>query len=413
VTARQDRGGGAGDRGGARDGGAAEYARLEAALADVEPPFAVVDLDAFDANAADLARRAGGKPVRVASKSVRCRPLLRRALGTPGFRGLMTFTLRESLWLHADGFRDLLLGYPTAERAALAELATLVDDPPVVMVDDAAQLDLIDAAAPDRARPVRVCLDFDTSLALAGGRVRIGPKRSPLRTPGQVAALARAIVARPGFELAGLMGYEGHVAGVGDRPPNPLLGAGLRAMRRAAIAQVAERRAAVLAAVREVAPVPLVNGGGTGSLEATAAEPAVTEVTAGSGLFGPGLFDHYTGFRPRPAALFCLAVVRRPGGGLATATGGGYPASGPAGRDRLPTPHLPPGLRLTALEGAGEVQTPLAGPGAAALRVGDRVYLRHAKAGELCERFATLLLLQGGRVVDEVPTYRGDGRAFA
>jgi D-serine deaminase-like pyridoxal phosphate-dependent protein len=384
------------------------YERLEAALADVEPPFAVVDLDAFRANAADLARRAGGKPIRVASKSVRCRALLRAAL-TPPFRGLMTFTLRESLWLLEDGFDDLLLGYPTVDRGALAQLG---ERAPVLMVDSAEQLDLIDAAVPAAARPVRVCLDFDTSLELAGGRVRIGPKRSPLRTPADVAALARAVVARPGFELAGVMGYEGHVAGVGDRPPNPLLGAGLRAMQRAAIAQVAERRAAVVAAVREVAPVALVNGGGTGSLESTAAEPAVTEVTAGSGLFGPGLFDHYRAFRPRPAALFCLPVVRRPDAGIATLLGGGYPASGPAGRDRLPTPHLPPGLRLTALEGAGEVQTPLTGRGARALRPGDRVYLRHAKAGELCERFNTLHLLEGDRVVDEVPTYRGEGRAF-
>ena len=393
--------------------GRAEYERLEAALGGVEPPFAVVDLDALRANAADLARRAAGKPIRVASKSVRCRALLSEALSLPGFRGLMTFTLRETLWLHGHGFEDLLLGYPTAERAALAELAGLDSEhPPVLMVDSVEQLDLIDAAAPARRRPLRVCLEFDTSLELAHGRVRIGPKRSPVRTPAQAAALAREIVARPGFELAGVMGYEGHVAGVGNRPPNPLLGAAVRAMQRAAVAQLAQRRAAVVAAVRDVAPVPFVNGGGSGSISTTAVEQVVTEVTAGSGLYAPALFDRYCAFRPRPAALFCVAVVRRPGGGVATAQGGGYPASGPAGRDRLPVPYLPPGLKLTALEGAGEVQTPLTGRGAGALRAGDRVYLRHAKAGELCERFGALLLLQGDRIVDEVPTYRGESKAF-
>jgi D-serine deaminase-like pyridoxal phosphate-dependent protein len=391
----------------------AAYERLEAALAHVEPPFAVVDLDAFEHNAGDLVRRARGKPLRVASKSVRCRALLRRALDRPGFRGLMTFTLPETLWLHEHGFEDLLLGYPVTDRGALASLARIdAERPPALMVDSAEQLDLIDAAASVRRRPLRVCLEFDASLELAGGRARIGPKRSPLRTPEQARALAREVVARPGFELAGVMGYEGHVAGVGDSPPNPLLAAGVRAMQRAAVAQVAERRAAVVAAVREVADVPLVNGGGSGSIDTTAAEPVVTEITAGSGLLAPALFDRYRAFHPRPAALFCLPVVRRPDEKVATLLGGGYVASGAPGRDRLPQPHLPRGLKLTALEGAGEVQTPLTGPGARALRTGDRVYLRHAKAGELCERFNALLLLEGDRVVDEVPTYRGEGRAF-
>ena len=401
----------------------AAHARLEAALADVEPPFALVDLDAFWANGSDLLRRAEGKAVRVASKSLRCRPLLRAILDRPAselgvaasarFRGLMTFTLEETLWLYERGFDDLLLAYPSADRMALARLGEVDGErPPIVMIDSTAHLDLIDASAARRRRAIRVCLDFDTSLALAWGRVRIGPKRSPLRTPAQAAALARAVVARPGFELAAIMGYEGHIAGLGDRPSNRALGVAIRRMQRAARKQVAELRASVVAAVREVAPVEIVNGGGTGSLETTAAEPAVTEVTAGSGFYAPTLFDHYTAFRPRPAAIFCLPVARKPSRGVATVLGGGYPASGPAGRDRLPKPYLPPGLRLIGVEGAGEVQTPLTGAAARRLRPGDRVYLRHAKAGELCERFATLHLVAGDRVVDEVPTYRGEGLTF-
>jgi D-serine deaminase-like pyridoxal phosphate-dependent protein len=386
------------------------YAR---ATAHLDPPLALVDLDLLWANGEDLLRRARGKPARVASKSLRCRPLLERILARPGFAGLLTFTLPETLWLAGRGFGDLLLAYPTADRGALRELGTLdVERPPIVMVDSTDHLDLIDAAAGPGRRPIRVCLDFDTSLELAGGRVRIGAKRSPLRTPGDVAALAREVVARPGFQLAGIMGYEAHVAGVGDRPANRALGVAVRRMQRAATAQLAERRAAVVAAVREVADVPLVNGGGTGSLESTAAEDAVTEVTVGSGFYGPTLFDAYSRFRPEPAAMYCLPVVRRPARGVATALGGGYPASGAPGRDRLPSPYLPAGLRLTGSEGAGEVQTPLVGRAARDLRIGDRVFLRHAKAGELCERFASLHLVEGGEVVEEVPTYRGEGRTF-
>jgi len=386
----------------------------ERAFAGVDAPFALVDLDAMWENAAEMLARAAGTPIRVASKSVRCRALLEAILAREGFRGLMTFTLPESLWLHERGFEDLLLAYPTADHAALAELGRLdTERPPILMVDSAEQLDLIDAAAGAGRRAIRVCIEFDTSLWLAGGRVKVGVKRSPLRTPADARALAREIVRRPGFELAGVMGYEAHIAGVGDKPLGKLLERpAIRWLKRRSAAELSERRAAVVAAVREVAPVELVNGGGTGSIHSTVREQVVTEVTAGSGFYAPTLFDRYSGFKLRPAAMFAMPVVRRPSGGVATLLGGGYHASGAAGADRLPAPHLPPGLRLDSREGAGEVQTPVIGSAAATLRIGDRVYLRHAKAGELCERFDSLHLVSGGRVVDEVPTYRGEGRSF-
>jgi D-serine deaminase-like pyridoxal phosphate-dependent protein len=155
-----------------------------------------------------------------------------------------------------------------------------------------------------------------------------------------------------------------------------------------------------------------VNGGGTGSVESTAAESVVTEVAAGSGLFGPALFSGYRAFDPVPAAFFALPVVRRPGPGVATVLGGGYLASGPAEASRLPEPYLPAGLKLDPQEGAGEVQTPLHGDAARHLHAGDRVYLRHAKAGEMCERFDRLHLIDGDAIVEEVPTYRGEGKTF-
>lgn len=403
--------------------------RLERACAGLEAPFACVDLGAFWANAGDLVARARPKPARLASKSVRCRALQAAVLDRGlGFSGTLCFTLPEALWLASLGFDDLLVAYPTADRTALGELARLRAERPrtriTVMVDSREHLDLIEAAAnavagsgaPGSAaeRPsIRVCIDVDLSLHALGGRLHFGARRSPLRTPDEVVALAREIAARPGLELVGLMGYEAQIAGIPDTPAGRhLLGVAIRVLKRVSTRELAARRAAVVAAVREVAPLELVNGGGTGSLEATASEVAVTEVTAGSGLYGPALFDGYTTFSPRPAAFFALPVVRRPSHTVATALGGGYLASGSGDRDRLPKPHLPSGLRLDPREGAGEVQTPLFGGPAARLRLGDRVWLRHAKAGELCERFNSLHLIEGDRIVDEVPTYRGEGRCF-
>jgi D-serine deaminase-like pyridoxal phosphate-dependent protein len=379
---------------------------LDRATADIDPPFAVVDLAAFDANAADLLRRAHGTALRLASKSVRCRALQHRALDA-GFRGQLCFTLPEALWLAGHGFDDLLVAYPTADRAALRALAEGPHrDAIAVMVDSREHLELLASSG-----GARVCLDVDAGWWPAGGRVKIGAKRSPVRTPEQAAALATDAVARPGIELVGLMSYEAHIAGVGDAPPGPR-GAAIRAMQRASARELAQRRAAVVAAVRAVADLQFVNGGGTGSIERTAAEPAVTEVAAGSGLYGPTLFDSYRAFSPRPAALFALPVVRKPSPVIATVLGGGYLASGPGDRARLPRPVLPAGLRLDRIEGAGEVQTPVLGAAARGLALGDRVWFRHAKAGELCERFATLHLVRDGRIVDEVPTYRGEGQAF-
>jgi D-serine deaminase-like pyridoxal phosphate-dependent protein len=385
-------------------------AALDRATAALDPPFAVVDLDAFDANAADLLRRAGATALRLASKSVRCRALQQRALEA-GFRGQLCFTLSEALWLADHGLHDLVVAYPTADRAALRALARGPHRETIaVMVDGRAHLDLIEAAG---GGPVRVCLDVDAGWWPLRGRVRIGVKRSPVRTPEQAAALAAQTAARPGIELVGLMAYEAHIAGVGDAPPGRrAYGAAVRAMQRASARELASRRAAVVAAVRGVRELEFVNGGGTGSIERTAAEAAVTEVTAGSGLYGPTLFDAYRAFAVRPAALFALPVVRKPSPASATVLGGGYPASGPAGADRLPRPVLPAGLRLDRAEGAGEVQTPVLGPAAGDLALGDRVWFRHAKAGELCERFASLHLLRGEEIVDEVPTYRGEGQTF-
>ena len=398
---------------------AALHARYEAIFEAIPPPFAFVDLDAFAANARAMLAQAKGLPIRVASKSIRSIDLLRRAFALdPDFRGVLAFTLPEALHLARLGFDDVVVAYPSVDREAIsaaAKLAAAADSrPPVLMVDVVAQLDLIEATIGVGPSRLPVCIDVDAGYwALRGRLARIGPKRSPIHWPWQAKRLAEEIRGRPGTELAGVMAYEGQIAGVGDRVPGkPIRSALIRAMQSRSEADLRSRLPEILGAIRGVAEPRFVNGGGTGSLARTAAAGNVTELTAGSGFFAPTLFDTYSSLDLTPAAFFVLPVVRRPGPGIVTALGGGYPASGAGAPSRLPQPYLPTGLSLDSEEGAGEVQTPLLGTAAKGIRVGDRIYMRHAKAGELCERFNSLYLVSGDSIVDEVNTYRGDGHAF-
>jgi D-serine deaminase-like pyridoxal phosphate-dependent protein len=401
----------------------AERARLDAATKHLDAPLAVVDLDAFDQNASDLARRAAGRPIRVASKSIRCRYLLERVLRVPGYAGVMSYALPEALWLAetwagtdlAD--TDILVAYPTVDHAGLRALAASATARRSIsiVIDSPAHLDLVDAALGADHPEIRVCLELDVSWRPVLGRdiVHLGARRSPVFTPRQAAALAKAITARPGFRLVGVMGYEGQIAGVGDAPAGrPLMGPALRWVQQRSATELARRRSAAVRAVAGHAELEFVNGGGTGSIETTGTDSSVTEVAAGSGLIGPTLFDNYRRFTPRPAVLYALPVVRRPARRIATVFGGGYIASGASGSDRLPSPYLPDGLRLRAIEGAGEVQTPVVGRAADELRVGDRVWWRHTKAGELAERFTDYHVIEDDRVSRTVPTYRGEGRCF-
>ena len=394
------------------------WSRLNAAV-DALPdppatPIAVVDLDAFDANADDLVRRAAGKPVRVASKSLRVPALIERVLAREGFSGVLAFTVAEALWLHETGISDdVVVAYPSVDTAALRRLVASPSASAAitVMVDDVAHLDVIDSVRPAGSSTVRVALDVDAGLRVGGQH--IGPKRSPLFDTSDVVALARRVAGRDGFRLVGVMTYEGQVAGVQDDVPDQRTKSLLvRRLKGASMAQLEVRRREISEALARVVELEFWNGGGSGSVEATAADGAVTEIAAGSGLLVPGIFDHYASFTPRPAAYFGLRVTRKPTPAMATVHGGGLIASGATGADRSPVPWAPPGLHLTGLEGAGEVQTPLTGHPAALLTIGDLVWFRHAKSGELFEHVRDVHLVRGEAVTEVVPSYRGCDRAF-
>jgi D-serine deaminase-like pyridoxal phosphate-dependent protein len=382
----------------------ADFDRYTRLTAELEPPYAVVDLAAFRRNADDLVRRAAGTPIRVASKSVRSRALIKAALDRPGFHGVMSYSLPEAIWLARAGVDDILMGYPTVHRAALRELAADAElaSRITLMIDDFEQLAYVKSATGGGER-IRICLDVDASLRIFGQH--LGVRRSPLRTPDQVMDLARRVVADDAFELVGVMFYEAQIAGLPDTSP------AVRLVKKLSANELSDRRGLVVDAVKQVAPLRIVNSGGTGSIEVSSADPSVTEVTAGSGLYGPTLFDKYDVFQPEHAVAYALGVVRRPTPRIATLFGGGYIASGPAKKSRLPSPSWPLGLSLLGTEGAGEVQTPVVGENARGLRIGDRVWMRYAKAGEMLERFDVLHAIDGNELT-ELVTYRGEGKNF-
>lgn len=388
-----------------------DYTTYKQAFEGYALPFAYVDLDLLDENIRAIATRANGTPVRVASKSIRSRAILNRIFESdPIYQGVMCFTVSEAVWLSQHGFDDLLLGYPAWHPAAIRQACAMIQQGKTItlMIDSVAHVEHLQRIAAEENVTLPLCLDVDMSIDFPG--LHFGVWRSSVFNAEDALKVFDVIKRSPNLRLDGIMGYEAQIAGLGDKGSNPKTMM-IRLLKRRSIQPIAERRAQVVDALQTAgAALRFVNGGGTGSIETTIQEPAVTEVTAGSGFFAPGLFDHYQGFHHQPAAGFAIEVVRSPKPGIYTCHGGGYIASGEIGKVKQPVIFLPEGAKLTDLEGAGEVQTPVQYKGK--LQFGDPVFLRHSKAGELCERFNTLLLVQGGQVIDEIPTYRGEGMAF-
>ncbi|TNE92622.1 MAG: amino acid deaminase/aldolase [Deltaproteobacteria bacterium] len=390
------------------------YEQFRALLAHEPLPCALVDLDAVDANVELLLSRLGdGLTLRVASKSVRHVGLLRRLLERPRVRGLMTYSARETAFLAEQGFDDLFLAYPVArapEARVLAELAAKGVEL-VVTVDCAEHVRLLGDAARAAKTTLRLSVDVDASWRPMGAH--LGVRRSPVRSVEDALAVARSARDTAGVELVAVLGYEAQIAGMqDDNAGSRWLDPVRRAIKRGSKPAVKALRGAVVDALRrEGFAIGLVNGGGTGSVAYTSTDPSVTEITVGSGFLCPHLFDGYRDLDLRPAAFFAIPVVRQSDAGLVTAAGGGFVASGEAGKSRLPVVHLPRDMRPLDMEGFGEVQTPLT-QGTPAIGLGDPVICRHAKAGELMERFAEVLLVRGGEVVAREPTYRGLGGCF-
>jgi D-serine deaminase-like pyridoxal phosphate-dependent protein len=392
-----------------------DYAYYQGIFRGRPMPFAYLDLDLLDQNIRQIVARAEGKQVRLASKSLRSVAVMRHIFASGAcFQGIMSYSAPEAVYLASQGFTDLLIGYPAWNEQDIAAVAcsTAGGAQITLMVDSVEHVERVEAIASSQGVRLPLCLEIDMSMDIPG--LHFGVWRSPVRTPEQARPIIERIMASSHVLLDGLMGYEAQIAGLGDNFPGHMAkNAIVQRLKRRSVREIAERRAAIVELVKSYGlSRRFINGGGTGSMATTRKEDAVTEITVGSGFYAPALFDNYRDFRYQPAAGFAIEIVRRPRPSIYTCLGGGYIASGSVGPEKQPQPYLPPGAKLISLEGAGEVQTPIRYDGPNSLQLGNPIFMRHSKAGELCERFTHLLLVANGAIVDEVTTYRGDGQCF-
>ena len=398
-----------------------EYEKYKKMFNGYRYPLAFVDLDRFDENIAYVAAlmEQTGKTVRIASKSIRCLDLIKRVFqkGKDTYRGVLAFTMEEAGYLIDNGMDDIIVAYPSLQPSDIdifvektkqgATLSLVVDSPE--------HLETLSRVGEKAGIVLNACLDIDMSYRPFGSTAHLGVRRSPVHSLDQAVTLAKASQKLTGVRINSVMGYEAQIASVNDDyPGQSIKNAVLRFVKNRSVKELTKRRQKIVKAL-ELAGLDLrvVNGGGSGSLVSTGKDRSVTEVTAGSAFFAPGLFRYFNEVKFKPAAFFGLQVTRIPYKGIITCQGGGYVASGEVNANKLPWPTMPKGLNYLSMEGAGEVQTPLVLPKTAPdMNLFDPVFFQHAKAGELCERFNTLYLVQNQKVIKSIPTYRGEGKAF-
>lgn len=392
-----------------------DYQYYKKAFAAVRMPFAFVDLDKFDQNIATILKRSANKKIRIASKSVRCIQLLKRILAADTqYQGIMAYTVEEAIFLMQEGFDDILVAYPCVDKEQIMQLKSYLSQGKSIylMTDTLQHLEFLQACAQEMQVILPICVDVDLSMPFMG--IHFGVHRSSIKQVSDLKSYLELLKSCKNLSLQGLMGYEAQIAGIGNQQRGKKIFSKIISyLQKRSIPLLRKKRADFLFLIREYGiDLTFVNGGGTGSLESTREEEGVTEVTVGSGFYAPTLFDQYKQFRHEPAAAYAIAITRQPTATIYTCLGGGYTASGAFGADKIPMPYLPKGCALDANEQAGEVQTPIHYSGKEVLKIGDPIFMRHAKAGELCERFNDLYLLSKGEIIHTVPTYRGQGKCF-
>lgn len=386
------------------------YEGYKAIFANEQFPLAFVDLDVLDQNIQDILKRAQGKTIRIASKSVRIPAILEYILKKNAqFKGLMCYHPNEAVFLSQQGFDNILLGYPYIHEKEISLILQEVAKGKelIFMVDALEQIQRIQQIAEKMNVEALICFDVDMSSDF--GNLHFGVYRSSITSAEKLEEIVKQTSPLSHIQIKGLMGYEAQIAGVNDNIKGQgIKNAVIQFLKRKSIKEVARKRQEAIAILKKYGIYqPLVNAGGTGSIESSIAEEGVTEVTVGSGFFASHLFDHYKQFKHLPAAGFALQITRNPKENIFTCAGGGYIASGEVGIVKQPKPYLPTYIELIKNEGTGEVQTPIINKSSVFLQLGDPVFFRHSKAGELFERFDSVYFIREKKIVQVEKTLRG------
>ncbi len=398
-----------------------EYEKLKELVKNEPLPAMIVDLDCLDENISRISEMVSiaGKKIRIASKSIRVPWLLEYIMkkGGPHFQGIMCYSVPEAAFLATQGFDDLLVAYPTVGEADLELFYSLTQDGLNIslMADSVGQLEEIEKKWQQNEiahTKARICIDVDMSWKPAG--LHLGVYRSSIRSLSDFQKVFKKLQESENLKFAGVMGYEAQVAGLGDKSPfSPLLNPVKKVIKSKSVKEVFAKRKAIHDFLKAENVKPeIFNGGGTGSLKSTLEESWLTEVTAGSGFLQSHLFDYYQTNKNNPAFCFGLQVSRISQQGIVTCKSGGFVASGDAAPDKWPVPFLPKGIKMIKNEGFGEVQTPVQLPQNLDVKLGDPLFFRPAKAGEIAERFNEYILFRDNKIVEKVPTYRGLGHCF-
>lgn len=391
------------------------YKELSHIFTEISPPYTYIFLDAFNRNIALAKKRSHLKGIRVASKSIRSIQALKHIQKNLGekFTGLMTYHIDESLHLLDQGFDSALMGYPQLmnnEQGIKVKEHGLNGRHLISMIDSIEQVETLNQLGQKLDYQFKICIDIDLSLSLPG--LNFGVFRSPLKELSQNEILFKKIASFNFIKCVGIMGYEAQIAGVGDRLGKGFLFDKIVSFLKAlSTKKIYKYRASVVELAKTYFTLEFVNGGGTGSLTMTAGDQSVSEVTAGSAFYCPHLFDRYDeSFEP--SCGYAVQVCRKPNADMVTCHGGGYVASGAFGVDKIPQVFSPKELKFDKNEMFGEVQTPLHKTSDISLNLGDPVFLRHAKAGELMERFEDIYIIKDNKIDHTWKSYRGDGLCY-